>query len=813
MPNYDDERDIFSNSNPNDEWRVESLLEDDTELFSSSDHMIHNDIIDSSDDVQSAHVTKQSEKGSKKGKKKKRSTGRIVATTLLSLFLVAVISVGLVAAAVVVYISSVDPDVDFDLNSLNLAYTSIVYAQDPETGEIIEVSSLHGQENRIWRDYSEFSPYLTDAIVSIEDKRFYEHEGVDWKRTFGAFVNTFVDIYGGTQGGSTITQQLVKNLTGDDEQTASRKIQEILRARQLESEYDNKALILECYANTVHFGNGCDGIETASNFYFGKEAGELTLRECASLAATIQSPSVINPLDGPERNEERTETCLSIMLEEGYITQEEYDDAMDEELKVVGSLDNDSPKDEQESNVNSYFIDTLIDDIIDDLMAEYDYTYAQAENKIYTGGLRIYSTLNPMVQSALEETYENQENFPYTEDGGYAQSAQTIMDYNGHIVAIAGGVGEKQEDRSLNRAYQTTRQPGSSIKPLSVYAPGIEYNKLTYSSMIHDFHVLLANGSYYPKAAGSGKMVTTEYAIQRSLNSTAVQVCNSLSPTRCFNFLQDKFKITTLVESEVAEDGTVITDNALAPLALGGMAHGVTVTEMTAAYATFGNLGKYYEPTTYYAVYDTFDNLLLQQQDQGTQAITPDTANIMNQLMQKVVSGGTGGAASLYGWPVFGKTGTTDNKHDCWFAGGTPYFVSVVWCGYDSDHDLPSGANPAPSIWKLTMNRVMNELEKCDFNRSTSVVAYEYCTDSGYIATTGCPKTAVGYYKKGVTSVDGVACCQLHEGTMVAETKLGNPVGGKYANIKQAEIPEADAWKNGEDGVNRPIEDRTESTE
>lgn len=783
MSKQDENRDIFSNSGEADPWSADTLLEDTNhDIFSSSDHMVHSQLFE--------------EQGKKSRKPiSKAKWTKWVATGLLACILAGVIMMGGFITYVMFF---VDDTIDKDLNNLELAYTTLVYAKNDE-GEWIEAASLHGTENRVWTDYSEFSPYLADAIVSIEDKRFPTHSGVDWKRTVSAFVNTFINLYGGRQGGSTITQQLVKNLTGDDEVSAARKVQEIMRALRLEEEY-TKSTILECYINTVHFGNGCDGIETAARFYFGKDAKDLTLLECASLAATIQTPNAKNPIDGPEENKERREACLAIMLDEGYITKEEHDAALAEELVTVDHSAGEEKEEETSAiPINSYFVDTLIEDLIADLMVAKEVTYEEAEAMIYSGGFRVYSSLNPRVQTALEETFENPENFPKNKEGLRAQSAQTVMDYTGHIVAIAGGVGEKTENRALNRAYQSTRQPGSSIKPLAVYTPGVEYNMLTYSSHIHDFHVQLANGSFYPKAAGSGKYVTTQKAVQSSLNSPAVRVCNQLTPQKSFEFLKKRFFISTIVESEKNEEGKIVSDINLSAMALGGMAHGVTVTEMTAAYATFGNLGKYYQPSTYYAVYDSFGDLVLSHQEEGSQVITPATANVMNRVMQTVVSGGTGGAAST-GWPTFGKTGTTDNKHDCWFAGGNPYFVSVVWCGYDSDHDLPGGANPTPTIWKKTMAKVMKDMERRDFNQSGDVMVYDYCIESGGVATSDCTQVAKGYFKKNFTP-----SCTMHSGAPKAGSKQPSAYGGKFADISQTPLPENDDWRNGK--TDEPVEE------
>ncbi len=832
MADFDD-KNIFSNSNHEepDPWSIDSLQED-KDIYSSSDHMIHSELFETREElsadpvystpvVQEKTVTSDSKK--KKAKPKKRSkvgkTFGVFGKVFLSLFLVVVITCSVVGLLGAMWLKNQDnnPDNLLELNlatlrkekesvnasQANLDFTSLVYAQNAE-GKWEEIAALHGEQNRVWIDYTEFSPYLTDAIIAIEDKRFYEHEGVDWKRTFGAFVNTFVDLYGGRQGGSTITQQLVKQLTQDDEISADRKIREILKARKVESNYP-KSTIMEWYVNTVYFGNGCHGIGTAARYYFGKEPVDLTLLECAALAATIQTPGAINPIDGPEDNKIRRDACLDIMLEEGMITKAQYDGVSEEELKLTTEKER-AKMNVAEKEPNSYFVDALIEDVIADLMVEEDCSYEEAEKMLYSGGYRIYSSLNMEAQEILDETFSDPDNFPTNSEGLHIQCAQTIMDYTGHIVAIAGGVGEKEGDRSLNRAYQSIRQPGSSIKPLAVYGPAVESNLLTYSTLIHDFHVKMSNGGYYPAAAGSGNMVTTQRAIQSSLNSPSARICNTLSPQYCYDFLKKRFGLTTLVESQITEDGMELSDKNLSALALGGMVHGVNVTEMTAAYAAFGNLGQYYEPSTYYAVYDVMGELVLQHQETGSQILMPATAEIMNELMQTVVSGGTGTSASLGSWPVFGKTGTTDNKHDCWFVGGTPYFVSAVWTGYDTDHDLPGGSNPAPIVWEKTMSQIMENLEECDFNRAPDVVLYRYCTETGDIATDKCPSTRTGYYKSSYYP----PTCIAHAGVGVSTSKRSDPYGDRYADIEQMPLPEEDEWKTR--GVNTK-ETKKESTE
>lgn len=378
-------------TNKSDPWSINSIFGEQTEdVFSGADKSTLEGV-DTSTDIYSGRPKETTERNvnlssgyssaaSKSRKRKRKKMGR-VKRTLLSLFLICIITVCLVAGAFGVYVFAfVDGSIPYDLNNLNLQYTSIVYAYDSDIEQYYEMSSFHGTENRIWVDAKDFSPYLENAIVSIEDKRFYDHEGVDWKRTFSAFLNMFFDFYGDKQGGSTITQQLVKNLTKDNEQTSDRKIREIVRARNLESKY-TKSTIIECYINTVHFGNGCDGIETAAKYYFNKEAKDLTLLECASLAATIQTPNKINPIDGPEDNKTRREICLKEMLGSGYITEAEYNQAMSETLVLAssaGDLPTDSDNPASKTKINNYFTDTVIENVISDLQKKYDYSYSEA---------------------------------------------------------------------------------------------------------------------------------------------------------------------------------------------------------------------------------------------------------------------------------------------------------------------------------------------------------------------------------------------------------------------------------------------------
>ncbi len=747
-------------------------------------------------------------KSRKKTKKKFSKTKKI----LLSAVLIVLITFCLIVSAFSIYVFAVvDDDIGYNLNNLSVNYSTVIYAKNRDTEEYSEYCRLHGSENRVWVDSSEFSPYICDAIVAIEDKRFYQHEGVDWKRTFSAFLNMFFDIYGGTQGGSTITQQLVKNLTGDKEQTPQRKIQEIMRARNIEKNYA-KSTIIECYANIVHFGNGCDGVQVAAQYYFGKDAKDLTLLECASLAATIQTPATKNPIDGPEVNKERRETCLALMLEQELISKEQYDEAMSQELVVVdhsskSSTDDDSDGEKlDKSNVYDFFVETVIDDVIDDLVNIKGYPKDEAQRLLYSGGLQIYSTVDPYVQRTMEEVFADDSNFAKVgKKEEQPQAAMTLMDYNGHIVGIMGGRGEKTANRILNRATTSKRQPGSSIKPLAAYSPAIELNLATYSTYIEDAPIKF-NGKNYPDR-GSYANVTLQNALSRSLNCVAVRLVNKIGVDKSYEFVEQRYHISTLVESYTRDDGTILTDHTLSSMALGGMVNGVTTKEMAAAYACFGNLGVYWKPTTYTKIVNTFGDEILSQDTIGTQSISQETANVMNEIMQTAVtgSGGTARPAAFGGWPIFAKTGTTNDNYDRWMVAGTPYYVAACWYGFDTPAEMGGTSyNPCIYFWKPVMKKIHEKLELCDFAESGSVSYRYYCTSSGELATDRCSNVALGFYKNSYLPV-----CSQHGGAIRAEVTKPSPVGGKFAEIYAGGLlPEYEPPKS----VSEESSDSSEST-
>ncbi len=692
---------------------------------------------------------------------KSKTVLSVVGRVVMSMFLIGLITGTIVVGAFAIYVFKyVDGSIDFDLNNLTMNATTIIYATD-ENGQQYELQRLHRDENRVWVEYNEISGYMPNAAIAIEDQRFRTHGGVDWKRTAGAFVNMFIDIYSSRQGGSTITQQLVKNITGDDEISSMRKIQEIMRAREIEKT-TSKDAILECYLNTIHLGNGCDGVETASNFYFSKSASELTLLESASLAATIKNPSKFNPLDNPENNKERREYVLSEMKRQKLITQEEYDQAMSEEL-VVKKNENLSSG----SAVYSYFVDTLIREVISDLMTEKNITQKYAENMLYSGGLKIQSTLVPSVQNSLDEVYKDDSNFYKFSGSTQAESASVVMDYQGHIVGIVGGRGEKTESLTWNRATVSTRQPGSTFKPLSAYAPAIENDLVNWGTAIKttaytnpaDNHTIKNN-----IGVGSASVQT---ALERSSNTIPAWIIKDMTIDYSYNYLTTRLGLT-LAES----------DKDMSPLAVGATTGGPSLLEMTAAYATFGNLGKYWEPTTYTLITDQHDETILQQQERPSTAMSEATANIMNELLQFVIYGDNGtGKKAAFGdeyWPLFGKTGTTDKNHDRWFMGGSAYYVCGTWFGFDIGKNMNTGyTNPAVTVWKAVMSKVHENLERKDFQDTDETIYVRYCSSTGKIARTGCGSTRVGWYK-AANYVDNA--CTSHGGDITDSLTKPDPL-------------------------------------
>ncbi len=677
----------------------------------------------------------------------------ILATCVLTVLVV----VTTVLVSAIVYVKG-DLVVNLDEYKANQNQTSFVYAYD-KSGATVELARLHGEEDRVWVDLDDMSPYLKEAFIALEDTRFMKHHGVDWIRTFGVILKP--SNIG--QGGSTITQQLIKNVTNNKEVTIVRKYREILMALNLEENYD-KDVILEAYLNTLYLGSGCYGVKTASEKYFGKDVSELDAAECACLAVITKAPTKYNPLLNPEENLKRRNHCLKLMYDDGKgcLNEEEYNAATTENLIFTNSPDyvpSDKIKDtktanEEEKVINSFYVDYVIQAVRDDLMEKYGYSKQQATNQIYYGGLKIYTAVDLDVQATLEDVYVNRKSFPdmvSKKDGSKVQSAMTIMDYQGRIVAMVGQAGAKTQNRGLNRAANSYRQPGSTIKPLATYAPAIDMNIYNYSSMIKDYAIAV-NGSLWPhnvdKSLGSGNNVTVKYAIQKSLNTVPARIINyDVGIDNSFNFLRDNFHLSRLDEKE---------DRTLSPLATGALTNGTTTVEMAAAYATFGNGGLYYKPYAYYKVTNSSGSeIVLSNENPASQrAISEETSDIMCELLQTVDTSYYGTASNVRKFQIMAKTGTTSSDKDRWFCAGTPYYVAAVWVGFDSPETLNASVNPGGKIFFRVFDNIHKGLDAKRFPKSSGTVEKSFCSRTGKLASSNCGSTQKGWYK--ITSLPAV---------------------------------------------------------
>lgn len=730
----------------------------------------------------SSVASRKAKADTKKNRKPKKERPRLkkflrVAVVVCSIVLIcATVACAYVYNFAVEYVNG-DKKVDLDVYKANQAQTSIIYAYDSNK-ELVELLRLHGAENRVWIEYDDIPQEMIDAFRDLEDKRFEEHQGVDWYGTVLGVVSSGFD-----RGASTITQQLIKNVTKENGRTVSRKFYEILNALNVERFYHKKT-IMEFYLNTIYLGNGCYGIKTAAEVYFGKNVEDLNAAECATIASITKAPATFDPLteDGlsalfdkdEEGNMGRQRYCLTCMLENGSLTQDEYDEALDYELIFTNSdnyegsqvTKDDEDEDEKEyteddvkvsytldDGKSSYYVEYVIDQVIDDLMTEYDLTYNEAWRKVFFGGLRIYTAVDLDVQQAAEKVFINRETMPDeedTEDDPAAQAAMTIMDYNGRVVAMVGGAGEKESFRGLNRACNSPRQPGSSIKPLSVFTPAVEANLITWSTMVQNYGIRMGSSrwpvNYGGNAGSPDKFVTVQYALQQSLNTVPAQIVRRLGISPCFDFLVDDLQFSHLVTDE--DDPNY--DGNYSSICVGGMSEGVTTLEMAAAYAIYGNNGYYYEPYSYYKVTnnDGTETLLTAGDDEGEQVITERTAGVMRELLETVSTRGTGSGYGVSGFTNFSKTGTTTDEHDRWYVGGTPYYVAACWYGYDIPEPISTRyGNPAGKLYSKVMNAAHEDLEYLSFPTASGVVARSYCTISGDIATAKCAQKSTGYYK------------------------------------------------------------------
>ncbi|MGN0967687.1 MAG: transglycosylase domain-containing protein [Oscillospiraceae bacterium] len=674
-----------------------------------------------------------------KGRRVAGMIGKVLGTVLL----IGICTGAIMACFAAVYVQTIImPQAKETLSSIELFdvnQSSTMYYTDKETGEEVEMLTLYGEENRVWVEYEDIPKNLINATVAIEDKRFYKHPGVDWIRTGYGVISMFTgkDI----QGGSTLTQQLIKNLTQNDEVTVKRKVLEIFTALEFEKTH-SKEEILEWYLNYIYLGEGCNGVYTAALNYFGKEVQDLTLAECASLIAITNNPSLYNPYRNPDANLRRRNICLDLMAdpEQGFITQEECDAAKAEPLNLKREVGT-----SKEQTPFTWYEDQVINDVIAGLVEKFGITEKVATNLIYHGGLRIETCFDPDVQAYVDEVYNDRSVLELnSKTGQEIQSAITVVDNRtGNVVALAGGIGEKTNSRIWNRATDTIRPPGSSIKPLAVYAPALDMGLITPATVFDDTPIDL-NGDAWPKNSyGYYKGLTTVHeALEDSVNTIAVKVLRDLvTPNLSYQFLEERFGITSLEPGRTV-NGEVKTDNALAPLALGGLTDGVSTYEMAAAYATFANNGMYKEPRTYLKVTAVDTNgketVLLENTSTSEAVLKESTVYYMNTMLQNVIKNGTGHDANFSGMTIAGKTGTTTSNNDKWFVGYSPYYTAAVWVGYDQQERIPSNSYLAAQLWRKVMEPLHANLENTSFKTPDNLVTQTICLDSGMIATEAC---------------------------------------------------------------------------
>ncbi len=682
-------------------------------------------------------------------KKQKNRNSRILTSALritwrffLSLITVFILTAALVLVSLVIYKSTIlENDVALNINASKMSLTSFVYVND-ENGTPQEYQKVYNLENRVWVDFKDIPSNMKNAIIAIEDKRFYDHSGVDWVRTSGAVLN----LLKGTQsyGGSTLTQQLIKNITEDNQVSLTRKLREIFRAIELEERY-SKDEILESYLNVVNFGGGSRGVQAAANLYFNKNIQDCSLAQCAAIAAITQNPTAYNPAYHPENNKARREIVLKEMLEQGKISEQECEAALEESSNMKFSENSATEKEKNSASIRNWYMETLIRDVVTDLCSKYRIGKSAAEDMIYTQGLKIYCAMDKNAQAIAENTLKDSSVMPKDSN---LELGYTLMDFNGRILATLGSRKEKTGNLLYDRANVAKRQPGSSIKPIAAYTPIIDLGIFNYSSLIPDEPLQIdSDGNNVIKSwpknwykSYKGK-VTLEWAIEKSANAPAAQMVKLLTPFKSYEFLTKKLQVNSL-------DGSDAT--SLSALATGGTHFGVTPREMTAAFQIFGNGGKYNKSYTYFYVTDRNDKVILDNRDAiPTQAVASSTATIMNRLLRNVVIGpeGTGRSANISGWNIIGKTGTTTDDYDSWFIGLSPYAVAGIWTGYDNPKRIHDTAS-AIRIWKHIMTKYLENKTNIDFSYDKNVVSAQYCKASGLLASANCSNTATGYYAK-----------------------------------------------------------------
>lgn len=692
-------------------------------------------------------------------------------------------------------------------------FTTQAFADDETT---ILDTFVDAGANRVYKPIDEIPKNLQDAFIAIEDSRFRDHNGIDLKGIVRAGLKGILSGHF-SEGASTLTQQLIKNNVFPNfvqEKTfldrVERKLQEQYLAVEIEKQMD-KDEILENYLNTINLGQNTLGVQAASKRYFGKDVSELNLSECATIAAITQNPGKYNPVTNPDENAKRREKVLSDMMEQGYIDQAQYDEAIAD--SVYERIQATNAQYEDNSSVSSYFIDAVADQVIDDLINEMGYTETQAYNAVYSGGLSIITTQNIAMQKICEEELSNDSNYPANVEWGIScaitvthpdgtqdnydhntmrnylydttgdkycltqatqeeanakveeyiaaitsegdtvdkriklspqpQASIVVMDqYTGYVKALVGGRGEKTESRSLNRATQSYKQPGSCFKILSTYAPALDVHGDSLATVIEDSPFSYSNGRPVKNwwgASYKGNMTIRE-CIEQSANVCTVKKFTEITPALGFKYLAENFNLTTLDSK----------NDIVQPACLGGISKGVYNIEMTAAYAAIANKGVYTEPILYTKIYDHDGNLLFEKTPKTHAAVKETTAALLTNAMEGVITHGTGTAARMSNMRVAGKTGTTTDSVDLWISAYTPYLTASVWTGYDDNKPMNKLSQSFHmKIWRNVMERIHEGYEYKDFEIPNSIEKKTICTKTGKLASSGACSSYTEYFAPG----------------------------------------------------------------
>lgn len=620
-------------------------------------------------------------------------------------------------------------------------------------GNVIETIGAERKKGNI--ELSKIPNNLKNAYIDIEDERFYSHKGVDVKRTAGA-IGTYITHFGKSSfGGSTITQQLVKNLTGNDDTKINRKMWEWYRASELES-FCSKDEILQSYFNVIYVAPNTYGVSAGAKYYFDKDVADLSLAECAFMAGINNSPNSYNPFsdkDNSERIKSRAKIVLKKMLDLKHISYDEYNQA-NQDVESGLKFKNGNVKTES-NGVYSYFSDSVISEVIADISKNKKIDTRFAKNYVYMAGLKIYSTENKEVQDKIEAEYKKEKYIKKSSStGNTAQSAMVIMDQsNGYVVGCVGGLGEKNTSRGFNRATQAYRQTGSASKPLAVLAPGIAEQVITPATMFVDEPTVFNDGSAEGYAPTNNDdyigNITVRRAVESSQNIPFVKMMEQITPKKSIKYLKNMG-----ISSLEKEDESLM-------LALGGLKKGITPLEMAGAYATIANDGVYIEPTFYIKVENSNGKTVLKSKQKKKRAFSPEVAYVLKQLLKQPVEGdhGTAKSCKIDGMDVAAKTGTTNNNYDKWLCGFTTYYTAVTWYGYDIAESIEySGKSPAVVLWSSIMKNVHTNLSKTQFPDNSNVSKTTICPKTGLTATNNCHDSYTEYFLKGTIPNQCTSC-------------------------------------------------------